>query len=176
MGEAPARSSSSDPAPNRGRCAGRGPASPPRTSKTAASWPAGSGDPRSTPARSGRRCDGVQSPPWRRGWRRPCLTFVSDKLADGRAIRILTVIDQFTRECVWLEADRSMNGPKVVVALRRAIAQRGAAPDSITLDNGSEFACGDGLVAHAHFAVGGRLIRIASMFPPVFNPKSVPRS
>ena len=65
--------------------------------------------------------------------------FVSDKLADGRNIRILTVIDQFTRECVWLEADRSMNGPKVVAALNRAIAER-AAPESITLDNGSEFA------------------------------------
>ena len=45
--------------------------------------------------------------------------FVSDKLTDGRTIRILTVIDQFTRECVWLEADRSMNGPKVVAALTR---------------------------------------------------------
>lgn len=66
--------------------------------------------------------------------------FVSDKLSDGRSIRILTVIDQFTRECIWLEADRSMNGPKVVAALMRAIAERGAAPDSITLDNGSEFA------------------------------------
>jgi putative transposase len=65
---------------------------------------------------------------------------VSDKLADGRAIRILTVIDQFTRECVWLEADRSMNGPKVVAALERAITERGAAPRSMTLDNGSEFA------------------------------------
>jgi putative transposase len=66
--------------------------------------------------------------------------FVSDKLADGRSIRILTVVDQFTRECVWLEADRSMNGPKVVTALSKAIAERGAAPRSITLDNGSEFA------------------------------------
>jgi putative transposase len=66
--------------------------------------------------------------------------FVSDKLADGRAIRILTVIDQFTRECVWLEADRSMSGPKVVGALTRAIEERGAAPRSLTLDNGSEFA------------------------------------
>ena len=65
--------------------------------------------------------------------------FVSDKLADGRAFRILTVIDQFTRECVWLEADRSMNGPKVVAALRQAIAERGAAPRRLTLDNGSEF-------------------------------------
>jgi putative transposase len=66
--------------------------------------------------------------------------FVSDKLTDGRSIRILTVIDQFTRECVWLEADRSMNGAKVVAALTRAMAERGGGPDSITLDNGSEFA------------------------------------
>lgn len=29
------------------------------------------------------------------------MDFVSDKLADGRAFRILTVVDQFTRECVW---------------------------------------------------------------------------
>lgn len=66
--------------------------------------------------------------------------FVSEKLTDGRSIRILTVIDQFTRECVWLEADRSMSGPKVVAALTRAIAERGATPASMTLDNGSEFA------------------------------------
>jgi transposase InsO family protein len=65
--------------------------------------------------------------------------FVSDKLADGRSIRILTVIDQFTRECVALEADRSMSGPKVVRALDCAIAERGASPQSMTLDNGSEF-------------------------------------
>ena len=61
--------------------------------------------------------------------------FVSDKLADGRTIRILTVVDQFTRECVWLEADRSMKGVKVVEVLTRAIAERGAAPASLTLDN-----------------------------------------
>jgi putative transposase len=66
--------------------------------------------------------------------------FVSDKLTDGRSIRILTVIDQFARECVWLEADRSMSGPKVVAALTRAIEERGATPTSMTLDNGSEFA------------------------------------
>jgi putative transposase len=66
--------------------------------------------------------------------------FVSDKLSDGRSIRILTVVDQFTRECVWLEVDRSMNGPKVVAALTTAIHERGGAPRSITLDNGSEFA------------------------------------
>ena len=66
--------------------------------------------------------------------------FVSDKLVDGRSIRVLTVVDQFTRECIWLEVDRSMNGPKVVAALTHAIAERGARPRSLTLDNGSEFA------------------------------------
>jgi putative transposase len=65
--------------------------------------------------------------------------FVNDKLSDGRTTRILTVIDQFTRECVWLEAERSMNGPKVVSALTRAVKERGAAPRSIIVDNGSEF-------------------------------------
>ena len=43
--------------------------------------------------------------------------FVSDKLADGRSIRVLTVVDQFTRECICLEVDRAINGPKVVAAL-----------------------------------------------------------
>lgn len=65
--------------------------------------------------------------------------FVSDKLTDGRSYRILTVIDQFTRECVALEADRSLHGSHVVASLTRAITERGKAPRSITLDNGSEF-------------------------------------
>ena len=66
------------------------------------------------------------------------MDFVSDK-ADGRSFRILTVVDQFTRECVKLEADRSMTGMKVVQALERAQQERGSLPKSITVDNGSEF-------------------------------------
>jgi putative transposase len=45
------------------------------------------------------------------------MDFVSDKLADGRSFRILTVVDQFTRECVGLEADGSMTGRKVAEVL-----------------------------------------------------------
>lgn len=67
------------------------------------------------------------------------MDFVSDKLADGRSFRILTVIDQFTRECVALEADRSMTGKKVAEALDRPRQERGRLPESITVDNGSEF-------------------------------------
>jgi putative transposase len=65
--------------------------------------------------------------------------FVSDKLADGRSYRILTIVDQFTRECIALEADRSLHGTHVVAALKCAIEERGTAPRSITVDNGSEF-------------------------------------
>jgi putative transposase len=67
------------------------------------------------------------------------MDFVSDKFADGRSFRILTVIDQFTRECVALEADRSMTGRKVAQALERAREERSRLPESITVDNGSEF-------------------------------------
>ena len=68
------------------------------------------------------------------------MDFVSDKLADGRVFRVLTVVDQFTRECVWLEADHSMNGAKVAAALTYAATEREGFPESITCDNGSEFA------------------------------------
>jgi Integrase core domain len=49
------------------------------------------------------------------------------------------VVDQFTRECVCLEADRAMTGMKVAQALEQAKAERGRLPGSITVDNGSEF-------------------------------------
>ena len=68
------------------------------------------------------------------------MDFVSDILADGRSFRILTVVDQFTRECVWLEADRAMTGAKVAAALTNASLERGSPPASITCDNGGEFA------------------------------------
>jgi putative transposase len=66
------------------------------------------------------------------------MDFVSDKLADGRSFRILTVVDQFTRECVALEADRSMTGRKVAEVLEGVREER-SLPESITVDNGSEF-------------------------------------
>jgi putative transposase len=55
------------------------------------------------------------------------------------SFRILTVVDQFTGECVCLEADRAMTGMKVAQALEQAKAERGRLPGSITVDNGSEF-------------------------------------
>ena len=67
------------------------------------------------------------------------MDFVSDRLVDGRWFRVLTVVDQFTRECLPLLADSSLSGEKVAAALECVVGERGA-PQSITVDNGSEFA------------------------------------
>ena len=67
------------------------------------------------------------------------MDFVAQRLADGRCIRVLTVVDQFTRECLALFADTSLNGEKVAAQLDRIVIRRGA-PQSITVDNGTEFA------------------------------------
>ena len=63
------------------------------------------------------------------------MDFISARLTNGRLFRILTVVDQFTRECVALEADVSMNGKKVASALNHARRERSSLPESITVDN-----------------------------------------
>ena len=67
------------------------------------------------------------------------MDFVAQRLADGRWIRVLTVVDQFTRECLLLHADTALSGEKVATALDVVIVAR-RTPQSITVDNGSEFA------------------------------------
>jgi putative transposase len=67
------------------------------------------------------------------------MDFVAQRLADGRWIRVLTVVDQYTRECLTLHADTALSGEKVAAALDKVVALRGA-PKSITVDNGTEFA------------------------------------
>jgi putative transposase len=65
------------------------------------------------------------------------LDFISDGLAGGRAMRVLTVVDNFTRECLALEADTSFSGERVTRVLDRVIDRRGC-PKAIRLDNGPE--------------------------------------
>jgi hypothetical protein len=66
------------------------------------------------------------------------MDFMSDRLVDGRAFRILTAVDQYSRECLLLEADTSMSGAKVAGYLQRLSQQR-PLPQGIRVDNGSEF-------------------------------------
>jgi putative transposase len=64
------------------------------------------------------------------------MDFVAARLLDGRWFRVLTVVDQFTRECLLLVADSSLTGHKVALTLSQVVAERGA-PVSITVDNGT---------------------------------------
>ena len=66
------------------------------------------------------------------------LDFVSDPLTDGRRFRILTVVDDCTRENIALIADTSLSGLRVATELDRLIAARGK-PQMIVSDNGTEF-------------------------------------
>lgn len=66
------------------------------------------------------------------------MDFVSDGLADGHRFRALTVVDNFSREAVLIEADFSLTGKKVARALERLSKQR-PMPQVIRVDNGSEF-------------------------------------
>ena len=67
------------------------------------------------------------------------IDFVSDALANGAALRTLTVVDNFTKEAPVIEVDRSLSSPRVTRALEEAIESRGARPESIRVDNGPEF-------------------------------------
>jgi putative transposase len=67
------------------------------------------------------------------------LDFVHDRLANGRALRLLTMHDDYTRECLWIEADISLSGPRVTRVLDYVTELRGR-PSSILTDNGPEFA------------------------------------
>lgn len=66
------------------------------------------------------------------------LDFQSDETADGRQVRLLNVVDEFTREALGCEVARSITAEDTVAALGRLVAARGAAPAHIRCDNGPE--------------------------------------
>ncbi|MFC3725777.1 IS3 family transposase [Neoaquamicrobium sediminum] len=66
------------------------------------------------------------------------LDFVSDQLTDGRRFRVLTVVDDCTRECLALIADSSLSGTRVARELETLMSGRGR-PAMIESDNGTEF-------------------------------------
>lgn len=75
--------------------------------------------------------------PSRRTERRS-MDFMVDTLADGRGFRTLNVVDDFRRECVAIEVDRSLPGLRVVRVFDR-LAETIGLPDTIVTDNGPEF-------------------------------------
>jgi putative transposase len=65
------------------------------------------------------------------------LDFVSDSLNNGRRLRVLTVVDDYTRECLALVADTSLSGERLARELDRIGEHRGW-PLMIVSDNGTE--------------------------------------
>jgi len=64
--------------------------------------------------------------------------FVSDQMTDGRRFRVLTVVDDCTRECLTLVADTSLSGLRVAREPETLMASRGR-PKMIVSDSGTEF-------------------------------------
>jgi len=67
------------------------------------------------------------------------IDFVSDRTADGRPLKILTVTDEHTREALATPAARRMGADDTVNVLEQIVEQRGRAPTLIRCDNGPEF-------------------------------------
>jgi putative transposase len=70
------------------------------------------------------------------------LDFQHDQTADGRALRLLNIVDEFTREALEMLPGRSIDSDRMVEVLERLAAERGA-PEYVRCDNGPE------LTAHA---------------------------
>ncbi len=64
--------------------------------------------------------------------------FVSDQTEDGRTLKILVILDEFTRRCLALEVGRTFRSGDVIATLERLVKEHGA-PEHIRSDNGSEF-------------------------------------
>ena len=66
------------------------------------------------------------------------MDFVTDCVSSGKVIRMLTIVDDCTRECPGIEVDTSLGGLRVRRVLDRIVSERGL-PEAIVLDNGPEF-------------------------------------
>ena len=66
------------------------------------------------------------------------LDFQFDTTVDGRTLKLLNIVDEFTRECPAIVVDRSIDADKVVASLDRLLVERGA-PAFVRFDNGPEF-------------------------------------
>jgi putative transposase len=66
------------------------------------------------------------------------MDFMSDALADGRKVRTLNILDEYSRECLAIEVDTSLGAQRVVRALEELRHSRGL-PQAVKMDNGPEF-------------------------------------
>ena len=66
--------------------------------------------------------------------------FIFDRTSDGRSLKWLSLVDEYTRECLALEARRGMRAEEIRVILAEVASRRGGPPHRVRSDNGPEFA------------------------------------
>ena len=66
------------------------------------------------------------------------LDFVTDRTKDGKRFRVLNIVDEFTRECIYSHAERSIGATRVRAVLAEVMLRRGK-PTALRSDNGREF-------------------------------------
>ena len=93
------------------------------------------------------------------------MDFVFDRVADGRSLKCLTVVDDATHESVTIETESAISGIQVTRILDRLKIERGL-PKVIRTDNGKEF-CGRAMVAWAH--ANGVILRLIEPGKPNQN-------
>jgi putative transposase len=88
------------------------------------------------------------------------IDFASDITAAGQRLRIFSVLDAFTRECLALEIDTSLPSRRITRVLQRVVDQRGA-PEQLRSDNGPEVSsrqylawCGERGIGTVHIQPG----------------------
>ncbi len=67
------------------------------------------------------------------------MDFLADQLFDGRKLRVLTLIDNFSRQCLVVHAGQSLKGTDVVKVLEDLKFNQQIVPKRIQVDIGSEF-------------------------------------
>jgi putative transposase len=66
--------------------------------------------------------------------------FLFDRTSNGRSLKWLSLVDEYTRECLALEARRGLTAEEIRVILAEGAAKRGGPPHRVRSDNGPEFA------------------------------------
>lgn len=66
------------------------------------------------------------------------MDFIHEQLSTGRRFRCLTIVDDFTRQCLAIHVDTSVSGATVVAIMERLALTR-KLPHTITVENGPEF-------------------------------------
>ena len=67
------------------------------------------------------------------------MDFVADQLFNGRRLRLLTIVDNFSRECLAITVEHALKGEDVVSTMIDILRKNGRIPERIQVDNGSEF-------------------------------------